>query len=728
MKKTYLATAVAALFVSSITTAIAADTLLDDVVVSVNKYEQKVFDTAASVSVINKNKIQDQQAQISLSETMAEVPGLYALNRQNYAQDVMISSRGFGSNSAFGARGLKIYVDGIPATIADGQGQTGHIDLASAEKIEVLRGPFTSIYGNSAGGVIHVFTENGQPGTQITPYASYGSYGTSKLGIKSGGDNGAINYLIDANHLGTNGSRGHSEAARDIGNAKIRFSLGTDSQVTLIGNHMFLTAQDPLGLLASDIASKSQAAGYNAEYWNSRKAVTQDQGGFEYLKKLEGGDSIKVIGYLGNRIQEQYQAAGKTTTLYDLNGSNGKSFMTAGFSSATNVLYKGGKIALDRDYYGVDAQLNKAAQIAGYASRLVFGVTYDKVKDRSTSECLKNISGNISTVDCSAGAGSINSDANYSAHSLDQYLKIETYLGDRLTLNAGARRANINLSADDNVSNFSSASKSYSSILPMASLSYLLNEGTVGYFSVGKGYDTPTLNQIKYSCTTKTTPNDCLGTPSYAPNMLEPSSTIQYEVGVKQKISGFAYWTAAIFQANTNKEIVAKANIAGRVVNTNADNTERKGLELFGVFDIYKNLKSTISYTYLVAQVSSDYQGSSLITAGKYLPGVPKQKIFADLSWRPNLMSDIGVEMISSSGLYANDTNTAKSNGYSVFNIRAGLRQKLNNWTFSEFARINNISNRYYVGSVIVNQKDNFYYEPSPGRNWVIGAKASYAF
>ena len=158
---------------------------LDEIVVSASGYEQKILDTAASINVINQNQIQNGQARDNLSEPLNRVPGIFALNRQNYAQDLQISSRGFGANSTFGTRGIKMYVDNIPATVADGQGQMSHIDLPSTERIEVMRGPFSVLYGNSSGGVISVFTQDGGPNNEIEPYFEVGSYSQRKVGTTS---------------------------------------------------------------------------------------------------------------------------------------------------------------------------------------------------------------------------------------------------------------------------------------------------------------------------------------------------------------------------------------------------------------------------------------------------------------------------------------------------------------------------------------------------------------
>ena len=166
------------------------------------------MDTAASIDVVTSGQIHDGQPEQNLSEPLARAPGIFALNRQNYAQDLLISSRGFGANSTFGARGIKIFVDGIPGTAADGQGQISHIDLASADHIEVMRGPFSVLYGNSAGGVISVFTQNGGPGREVTPYFSAGSYAQRKYGLKFDGEQNGVNYVLDAGSLHTDGSAG----------------------------------------------------------------------------------------------------------------------------------------------------------------------------------------------------------------------------------------------------------------------------------------------------------------------------------------------------------------------------------------------------------------------------------------------------------------------------------------------------------------------------------------
>ncbi|RTL38570.1 MAG: TonB-dependent receptor, partial [Rhodocyclaceae bacterium] len=141
--------------------AIAADTpavVLNPVVVTGSRAEAASFDLPASIDVLNRQEITSGQPRVNASEALVAVPGVVANNRQNYAQDLQISSRGFGARAAFGVRGVKLIADGIPASMPDGQGQAATFNLDVAERMEVLRGPFSAIYGNHSGGVIQLFT------------------------------------------------------------------------------------------------------------------------------------------------------------------------------------------------------------------------------------------------------------------------------------------------------------------------------------------------------------------------------------------------------------------------------------------------------------------------------------------------------------------------------------------------------------------------------------------
>ena len=202
-------------------------TVLPEVSVSATRVERDNMDIPVSIDTIDQRTIREGNAQVNLSEALNRVPGIVVQNRQNYAQDLQISSRGFGARSTFGVRGLRLIADGIPATMPDGQGQAASFNLSSAKSIEVLRGPFASLYGNSAGGVVQIFTADGPKDPTLSLSAVYGSYDTYKLGTQYGGQHGPLNVVIDASRFETNGYRDHSGARRDHFNAKFKYDLGS---------------------------------------------------------------------------------------------------------------------------------------------------------------------------------------------------------------------------------------------------------------------------------------------------------------------------------------------------------------------------------------------------------------------------------------------------------------------------------------------------------------------
>src|SRR5579872_3161835 len=140
---------------------------LSNVVVTATRVAMPAYDVAASISDVPAAALEDDALGINLSDDIGFVPGLLAFDRHNYAQDQQVSIRGIGSNSTFGIRGVRIYQDGIPQTGPDGQGQISQFNLDSAQRVEVLEGPFSALYGNSSGGVIQIFTADGQPPDRV---------------------------------------------------------------------------------------------------------------------------------------------------------------------------------------------------------------------------------------------------------------------------------------------------------------------------------------------------------------------------------------------------------------------------------------------------------------------------------------------------------------------------------------------------------------------------------
>src|SRR5688572_3867856 len=210
-------------------TATAALAQEDAVVVTATRVPQPSLDIPASVDRLYADEIREGRPQVNLSESLGRVPGIVVQNRQNYAQDLQISSRGFGARSTFGVRGIRLIADGIPATMPDGQGQAATFSLSSAERIEVLRGPFSSLYGNASGGVISIETRDGPQTPTGEAALTLGSYDSWRAGLLFGGQWGALNAIGDLSRFKTDGYRDHSAATRDHLNAKLRYRLNSDT-------------------------------------------------------------------------------------------------------------------------------------------------------------------------------------------------------------------------------------------------------------------------------------------------------------------------------------------------------------------------------------------------------------------------------------------------------------------------------------------------------------------
>src|SRR4051812_8423043 len=317
------------------TAASAASSRLGPVVVTATRTEALPFDVPASIDRIDGPGIRDSRLQVNISESLGGVPGLVARDRQNYAQDVQISVRGFGARSTFGIRGVRLYVDGIPATLPDGQGQISNVDLGSADRIEILRGPFSALYGNSSGGVLQVFTEDGTGPPTVSFGIVGGSDGMLRLGSRVSGASNGIGYVLSGSHFETDGYRDHSAAERNIGNAKLTLAPDGDSKLTLIANSVALPeAQDPLGLSRAQFEANPRSVDPSAIAFDTRKTVDQSQLGATYERRIDAINAWRAMVYTGHRNTEQFQAIP--------------------VAAQASPLHPGGVILLNRDYSGAD--------------------------------------------------------------------------------------------------------------------------------------------------------------------------------------------------------------------------------------------------------------------------------------------------------------------------------------------------------------------------------------
>jgi iron complex outermembrane receptor protein len=677
---------------------------LSSVVITATRMPTDSRDLPVSVDRIDAPTIRSGQLQVNLSESLMTVPGVSAQSRQNYAQDLQLSVRGFGARSSFGVRGVRLYSDGIPGTMPDGQGQFSQFDLSSADHIEVLRGPFSALYGNSSGGVIAIFTEDAKPGFSVGGTTEYGTFNTQRYAVKTTGDGGRVNYVVDASHFQTDGYRVHSDAERNLFNAKASSNLSDTSKLTVVANAVQTPfVQDPLGLTRAQLAADPTQAGVNAVAYNTRKSLAQEQVGTVYENHFNAADDLIASVYTGHRATTQFQAIPQAT-------------------QQAAPLYPGGVIDLDRAYFGADLHMTDQRSIGGTPLLLVAGVNYDDL-----AEARK---GYLNFIGSELGVqGALRRDEANHVYDFDQYLQAQWDPAARWRIVAGVRNSVVDVTSHGHLAVLDAASSEvrYSAVNPVAGVTFRATEAINFYGSYGKGFETPTLNDLAYRSVDGSLPGLNLA--------LKPAHSDNYEAGIK---AGNAHVRAnlAVFYIKTVDELAVLQNSGGRTVNQNIGETTRRGLELEADANWAGGFSARFAYTYIRAVVAQPYftcvaapcnpltnptgpppANYLPVAAGNFLPAVAQNTVYLGLTWSYSPLSfSTTLETQGRGKIYADDRNTDAAAGYWVANWRAGFEQQSKHWRFSEFARIDNLANRAYVGSVIVNETNTRFFEPAPGR------------
>jgi iron complex outermembrane receptor protein len=667
--------------------------VLDPVVVTATRSAQRSFDVPASIDVIEGETIRDGQPAINLSDPLVRVPGVFAANRNNYAQDLQISSRGYGSRATFGVRGVRLYQDFIPATMPDGQGQTGSFSLLSAKSIEVLRGPFSTLYGNASGGVISVFTEDPAASPLLEGTLSLGSFTTYNVGVKASGTAGPLGYVVAANRFDTDGYRQHSAAQRELVNAKLVYAPTGQTRVTLIGSSQHQPdSQDPLGLTQAQVEADPRQADPAALLFDTRKTVNQVQGGVAVEHDFSDKATVRVTGYGGTRQIGQYLAL-----------------------SGIGPTSSGGVVNLDRDYGGVGARLILRGDWAGTPWTLTVGADGDRM--RETRQGFVNNNGQ---------QGALRRDEDDTVASVDAYAEITWSALSWLSVTGGVRTSRVKYESDDHYvvgpNPDDSGSRTYTNTSPIAGVVWHASRTLNVYASYGQGFETPTFAELAYRPV------------GAGLNLaLDPATSKSVEAGIKWLPAPNQRVNLALFAADTDQEIVVNAATGGRTTYRNAGKTRRRGFEAVWDADLGRGIMAHANYSYLKATFADSFQTGLPpveVPAGARLPGVPPQQAFGVVTWTPGGFHGFSAaaEVQHVGRVYANDRNTASAPAYTIGNARVSFTQTSGKVRFTEYVRVNNIADVSYIGSVIVGDTNGRYFEPAPGRNWFAGVTFDVAF
>jgi iron complex outermembrane recepter protein len=650
---------------------------LDDFVVSATREARDLFEVPASVDKISQNTLEKAASfQVNLSETLSRVPGLVINNRNNFAQDLQISIRGFGARATSGVRGVRLFSDGIPATMPDGSGQISHFSLSSTESIEVLRGPFSSLYGNSSGGVVVLTTENPRVGTELEVNQIVGTDSTRRSGIKLNKGNEQVGIVIDASTFRTNGYREHSEARRDNFNSKMVWNLSSNTRLSWVVNYVDIPlAQDPAGLTAAQLASNRRQAGSNTVANNTNKTVEQSQTGIVLEHKFSPATNITFSPYYGDRKIRQ-------------------------------VLASTAVIDLKNEYSGADLRFAHQASLLERPLFLNAGITVGELEQ--------------ARLGFFGASTTPNRDEANTASQFDQYLQAEYFFTDKFSVLGGLRNSSIEIESRDQFitpgNGDGSGSKKYEELTSNLGFTYRLQPNINTYISYGEGFETPTLLESAYLSVTPPNPN--------FNTELEAAKSEQLEVGVKAKF-GNTKVNAAVYTVNTDNEIVVLQGVGGATAFRNAGSTSREGAELALQHVFSKHWQANVAVNYIRATYNTSFVAvnpANNITAGNSLPSIPKKTFFGELVYKPSSLYEAATELRYVDKLFANDANDAFAPSYTVVNLRASKDWPLTGgWNLRTYARVDNVFDKEYVGSVIVNQGAGQFFEPASERQFLLG-------
>lgn len=670
-------------------------------VVVTGSVQQRAADEAPyAISVVGREGLRSAGPMVNLSEALGQVPGLVVNNRSNYAQDLQISSRGFGARAGFGVRGMRLYADGIPATGPDGQGQVSSFDLAGAQRIEVLRGPNSVLYGNSSGGVIALFTAPvKQPEAEAD--LDLGSFGFKQVRATLGAPLGqGLEMRMSVSSMQTSGFRPQSAAERTMGNLRLGWR-GEHDTVTLLLSDMDQPAQDALGLTRAQFDADPYQTAPVALQFNTRKNSHQTQAGANWRHSFTDGvlreSSLAVYG--GRRDVTQWQAIPVATQ--------------------ANAKHGGGVVDFSRDYSGAEGRL----RLGWTDVDVVLGAAMDSQRDERRG--YENYTGTGASQRLGV-TGKLRRNEYDTASSSDVFAQAEWRLAPAVSANAGVRSGKVDIAAQDhyivgtNVDDSGALSYRYTN--PVLGLRWQVDRSLQLQVSAARGFESPTLGELAYR-------PDGTGGLNTA---LQPQTSQQLEVGAKWR-SGDWQADATLFRAEVANEISVMTNLGGRSTYQNVGSTLRQGLELSGAWRPASAWRAAVAVTWLDASYQDAFltcagtpctTPTANVAVGNRIAGTQRSNAWAELAWRDLHWGEFGVEARGAARTAVNDLNSDFAAGYGLAALRWTKAYTLPGGAkFEWLLRVDNLFGRRYAGSVIVNDGNARYFEPGAPRSALVGMR-----
>jgi iron complex outermembrane receptor protein len=627
-----------------------------------------------SITSLEINQTKDINQQLSFNEYISSVSGLMALNANNFSQDLRVSIRGFGARSAFGIRGVKLIVDGIPETTPDGQGQIDNLNLAAIESIEIIKGPSSSLYGNASGGVINVFTQNTFEENYIKGGLTFGSYNLKRYQVSAGFRFKKTRFIVQETNTTTNGYREQSGFKSNNLNLRMLHDISDNTKFNVQLNYTDSPYAEDAGGLTLDelLEDRRQARGRNIDF-KTEESISQFKIGSSINHKWSN-NTINAYGFYSKR------------NFYGL-----------------LPFENGGIVDLGRHYYGIGSNYS-LKQVKGTYQN-TFQIGFDLAQQTDDRKRFNNLNGNEGekTLDQKEQFG------NIGFYALN-HLKVNKFLlrlGVRYDINNIEAKdvllENGNQSGDINLNAFN----------PSVGLSFAIKKNQSVYSNYSTSFETPVLSELSAVESNEGGFN----------TSLKPQKAQNFEIGYKVNSKMFSL-DMALFYINTNDDITSYEidMFPGRTFFRNAGKTKRKGLELSGSITINQNLLMNATYSF------SDFKYDAYTTTNgnfdnNQLPGIPKH--MAALAWLYKSESGLKIRINNQyiGDLYANDSNATNVKGYIKTDLNIGYDKPLGELRLSPFFGINNLFNTEYNDNIRINAFGNRFYEPAPKFNMYGGLR-----
>ncbi len=644
-----------------------ANDALPPVVVTATRVPEPLVDVPAAMSVVDRPDIQDARPTVSIAESLPRVPGVFAQESGNFAQDVRLQIRGFGTRAAFGIRELKVLMDGLPLTLPDGQTELDDVDFGVVDRIEVVRGPSAALYGNASGGVVQLFTMEAPATPTVAVRLTGGSSGLGKVQVRGGARSGPARLALSGSFLRQEGFRTHSATESGTVTGSLRYDLGAATDVTvLVAGVDAPTAEDP-GAVTRATASRDPRAARDLNI------------------RLDAGEAVQQ-GRLGVVLRHRTARSELSTYAYGLYRD---------FENRLPITPAAGDgiVTFHRRSPGGGGRYTLEVPVLGWTNRLLVGLDVQNQDDDRRRYANQD-----------GARGALGLHQTEGVTSVGPYVRDTLVLGDDLELNAGVRYDQVRFAVDVDVPPGSAdgGTRTFTAWSPGGGVRWTPRPGMSLFADAGTAFQVPTTTELGR-------PDG----PGFDPALV-PQTAVGGEAGARLFRGERLQASAAGFVTNLDDLLIPFESPSGRTAFRNAGSARRYGAELDWQAWALPRLRWSGALTFIDARFR-DYRTATGTFDGRHEPGIPGWQVYQELFYRHPGGAFVALEAFVVDGYPVNDANTARSDMRYVLDLRGGWAGTVGRWTIAPFVGLRNLTAQRYDGTVRLNARGGRYFEPAPG-------------